>query len=643
MLRKEMAAAVPAGDGGAAAPAPALARLEAASDDVLYKIDIPANRYDMLCLEGIARALNIFSGRAGCPDYRLAPIPPASRVTITVKAEVALVRPFIVGAVLRGVSLDAARLASCIDLQDRLHTNLCRHRSLVAIGTHDLGNLTPPFTYEALPPGDVRFVPLKQEREWAADALLAHYAANDLKLKRFVPLLAGAIVVPVVLDANREVASLPPVINGARSALTVSTRDIFIECTGTDLRKCRTVLATVVAALAEHCATPFEAEPVDVVDAFGAARTYPDLAPRELDVDAAEAASIVGVDLPPATMASLLSRMGLGAAASARGDVIRVRVPPTRSDVLHACDVAEDVAIAHGYNNVPPRVPALPCFGGEAPLNALCERLRPELAHAGWTEILTWALGPACEAGPWLRRPAPAAAVVKDAATAEFEVVRPTLLPGALRTLAANRDAPLPVRLFEVGDVVLLDRAAGTGLAGGRWGDAEPVVRGKGTAADAAPPAPLPPCTPPPHANGTGATNARRLVAVVCGADGGFEAVHGLLNRVMQVLGVPPPPHLAPALGAGAAGDAAAQAAALGGGYSWEAASDPAFFPGRHARVVFRGAPVGVFGVVHPDAAAAFGVDDRVVAALELDLEPFCFDQAGKALRTHLDVHSVTG
>ena len=45
----------------------------------------------------------------------------------------------------------------------------------------------------------------------------------------------------------------------------------------------------------------------------------------------------------------------------------------------------------------------------------------------------------------------------------------------------------------------------------------------------------------------------------------------------------------------------------------------------------------------YDDAAAAFGVDDRVVAALELDLEPFCFDQAGKALRTHLDVHSVTG
>ena len=34
-----------------------------ASEEILYKIDIPANRYDMLCLEGIARALNIFNQR----------------------------------------------------------------------------------------------------------------------------------------------------------------------------------------------------------------------------------------------------------------------------------------------------------------------------------------------------------------------------------------------------------------------------------------------------------------------------------------------------------------------------------------------------------------------------------------------------
>lgn len=42
-----------------------------ASDEVLYKIDIPANRYDMLCLEGIARALNIFNRRIPVPQYKL--------------------------------------------------------------------------------------------------------------------------------------------------------------------------------------------------------------------------------------------------------------------------------------------------------------------------------------------------------------------------------------------------------------------------------------------------------------------------------------------------------------------------------------------------------------------------------------------
>ena len=100
------------------------------------------------------------------------PPPAANRVRIVTRPEVVLIRPFIVGAVLRGLRLDPARYASLIDLQDRLHTNLCRHRSLVAIGTHDLAALTPPFVYEARPPADIEFVPLKQDRAWRADELL---------------------------------------------------------------------------------------------------------------------------------------------------------------------------------------------------------------------------------------------------------------------------------------------------------------------------------------------------------------------------------------------------------------------------------------------------------------------------------------
>ena len=39
---------------------------------------------------------------------------------------------------------------------------LARKRTLVSIGTHDLDTVEGPFTYEALPPEQIKFVPLNQ-------------------------------------------------------------------------------------------------------------------------------------------------------------------------------------------------------------------------------------------------------------------------------------------------------------------------------------------------------------------------------------------------------------------------------------------------------------------------------------------------
>ncbi len=51
--------------------------------------------------------------------------------------------------------------------------------------------------------------------------------------------------------------------------ITLDTRDVFIECTGTDLTKAGIVLNTMVTMFSEYCSTPFEIEPVEVVDSFG--------------------------------------------------------------------------------------------------------------------------------------------------------------------------------------------------------------------------------------------------------------------------------------------------------------------------------------------------------------------------------------
>lgn len=34
-----------------------------ASEEIIYRIDIPANRYDLLCLEGLVTGLRVFQGQ----------------------------------------------------------------------------------------------------------------------------------------------------------------------------------------------------------------------------------------------------------------------------------------------------------------------------------------------------------------------------------------------------------------------------------------------------------------------------------------------------------------------------------------------------------------------------------------------------
>eukprot|EP00954_Amorphochlora_amoebiformis_P024079 1364065-Amorphochlora_amoeboformis.AAC.2 len=108
-------------------------RAEGLSEDVIYKIEIPANRYDLLCIEGLASALRIFLGKDKRTDFKITTPSDDKILKMTVKKETNQIRPFVVCAVLRDIKFDQARYESFIDLQDKLHTNICRQRTLVAI------------------------------------------------------------------------------------------------------------------------------------------------------------------------------------------------------------------------------------------------------------------------------------------------------------------------------------------------------------------------------------------------------------------------------------------------------------------------------------------------------------------------------
>lgn len=83
--------------------------------------------------------------------------------------------------------------------------------------------------------------------------------------------------------------------------------------------------------------------------------------------------------------------MGLKSAPRTNG-LVNVTIPPTRQDILHACDVVEDVGIAYGYNNIPWTMPQAVTVGKQLSINKLTDQLRFEIARCGFSEALTFSL-----------------------------------------------------------------------------------------------------------------------------------------------------------------------------------------------------------------------------------------------------------
>eukprot|EP01135_Chromosphaera_perkinsii_P004649 Nk52_evm42s292 gene=Nk52_evmTU42s292 len=543
------------------------------SDEVIYKIDVPANRYDLLCAEGIASALLIFLGKAKCPNFHAVENPSGERVKLYMKPDVKKVRPHVVAAVLRNVTFTKESYDSFIDLQDKLHQNICRKRTLVSIGTHDLDSVKGPFYYDAKPPASIRFQALSQDKVTTAPELMEMYRAHS-QLKQYLHIIQDKPVYPLILDSNDIVMSMPPIINGEHSKITLNTKNVFIECASNDLTKAKVVLNTVVAMFSEYCKDKYSYEPVDVIEVDGTTHTYPDMEERVENVEVDYINRRVGIDISPDEISSLLTKMSLASKLAEDRKSVYVTVPCTRSDVLHPCDIMEDVAIAYGYNNLVKSIPKTNTVGQQFPLNRLSDLLRLECANSGYTEALTFSLLSTDELYTYMRKKMPEE--IRDATpenlksirlanpkTAEYQVARTSLIPGLLKTIASNRRMPLPLKLFEISDIVYQCESADVG-----------------------------------------AKNQRNFGAVYYGKTSGLEGTHGLLDRMMQVLEVKRGP--------------------VDGktGYYVKPGTNPSFFQGRSADIFVNGNYIGVMGVLHPETLANFELN-MACSAFEFTIEPF--------------------
>lgn len=112
------------------------------------------------------------------PQYKAVKPTEGSMQRLIIRPDTAKIRPYAVAAVLRNLYFTQDSYNSFIDLQDKLHQNICRKRSLVAIGTHDLDTVEGPFVFDAKPPAEIKFVPLNQTKEYTAVELMELYSVS---------------------------------------------------------------------------------------------------------------------------------------------------------------------------------------------------------------------------------------------------------------------------------------------------------------------------------------------------------------------------------------------------------------------------------------------------------------------------------
>jgi phenylalanyl-tRNA synthetase beta chain len=262
----------------------------------------------------------------------------------------------------------------------------------------------------------------------------------------------------VLYDSTGKVLSLPPIINGDHSKIKVTTKNVFIECTATDLTKAKIVLNTVVTMFSTYCKKPFSVEPVEVVYPDGSKVVLPDLSERTMNAKVSYINSCVGVDCTPETLCDLVAKMSCSATLNKDKSELIVTIPPTRSDILHACDIMEDCAIAYNINKIVETTPKASTVAVPLPINKLADMLRKECAYAGYTEVLAFTLCSHDENFKFLnKKDQNEAVLLANPKTIEYQVVRTSLMPGILKTIGANKHLPLPLKIFEVSDVVLRD------------------------------------------------------------------------------------------------------------------------------------------------------------------------------------------
>ena len=449
---------------------------EGRTDDDGFELEFAPDRLDRLSVEGIARSLRYQHGEA-----RGVYVPETNDPEWTIEVEdTPPERPYVTGAVVRGLDLSAAAFDSLIQLQEKLHATMGRTRAKGAIGVHDLTMLKgatleaddesgKSILYTSMDPDEESFVPLESDAELSPREVLdQHHIGAE-----YADLVEGMDRYPAIYD-DIGLFSFPPVINGRRTEVTTDSRDLLVEMTGTDQWTLDRMLNIVCYALS---ARGGRIERVEVSYGEGSPGEHagrrlerPELSVRHKSVSHDRVESILGVDLDTETVLDCLERAGLEATHDE--ETYAVEIPPYRVDVLHPMDIVDDIGRAYGFNELEPRYPDVTTVGGRHERSRLEDAVRETLVGLGFEDLLNFYM--TNEAANFERlgvepgtdvvgggRPVTIGSPYSEA----YTILRTWALPSLCAVLENNTHRAYPQHLAEIGLAAACDETQNTGVA----------------------------------------------------------------------------------------------------------------------------------------------------------------------------------
>jgi len=417
--------------------------VEGFEGDVVY-FEATHDRPDLFSAEGLARALKGLTGiEEGLPTFRV------GEGRIKVINEGPDYRPYIFCAAVYGVKLDDEAIKQIMQLQEKLHVTYGRNRKKVSIGVYDLSAIKPPVKYTTVDPDKFSFVPLDFAEALTPREILRRHPKGI----EYGHLIAGHDKYPLLVDSQGTVLSMPPIINSEDTRVTEDSRDLFIDVTTTDPRVALKVLTIVTTSIAERGGEIRLAE----VEGKGGKWLTPPLDPEEMKLEVSLVERLAGLKLSSSEVASLLRKMRMG--AEPQNDTVLVTIPAYRTDILHPVDLVEDVVMAYGYDNLVSLKTPPPHPGREDPLEVFSRAVREAVVGLGFQEVNNYMLTNKEVLYAKMGVPEQPTVEVENPKQETYSCLRTWITPQLMEVLSKSKHADYPQRIFEVGDIVLIDES----------------------------------------------------------------------------------------------------------------------------------------------------------------------------------------